>query len=359
MSREEMEKLLGGYATDTLGDAERRALFEAALNDQELFDTLAKEQALRDVLEDSFSRQQLLEALRPARAPRGWRAWQWLPLPASMAIAGGLAALVIGAGWLFHRGGTPARQEALVAQVQSPATPVKPFEPPLYPQSRKDEISLPAPPALKQSRKVKTALLPAAVPAPPLPRAKAVDSLEAASATTAALARQMYVEPDTSVKAPAPAALARTRVVRTDAAVTTGSLGAEYSLLLKRSDGEYAPVSPDAEFHTGDSIRLRLVANQDGYLYLFQHRSTGGWSFVDGQPVEQGQTCQLPRSGALQFEEPGQKDFLVVRSSRGEPSLAGLDSPELGALAGGAAAASLQPRAGLQRTALKISLQVR
>src|ERR1017187_9537418 len=51
MSREEIQKLLGGYATDTLSEAERRALFEAAIEDQELFDALAKEQALRDVLQ--------------------------------------------------------------------------------------------------------------------------------------------------------------------------------------------------------------------------------------------------------------------------------------------------------------------
>ena len=78
MSREEIQKLLGGYATDTLSEAERSALFEAALEDQELFDVLAKEQALRDVLQEPFARQQLLDALGPARAPARIRAWQWL-----------------------------------------------------------------------------------------------------------------------------------------------------------------------------------------------------------------------------------------------------------------------------------------
>ena len=68
MSREEIQKLLGGYATDTLSEAERRALFEAALEDQELFDALAKEDALRDVLRDPSARQQLIAALGPARA---------------------------------------------------------------------------------------------------------------------------------------------------------------------------------------------------------------------------------------------------------------------------------------------------
>ena len=47
MKREHVRKLLGGYATGTLTPDEQQALFEAALNDQELFDALAGEEALR------------------------------------------------------------------------------------------------------------------------------------------------------------------------------------------------------------------------------------------------------------------------------------------------------------------------
>jgi len=36
MTQEEIHKLLGGYATNTLTEAERNALFAAALDDQEL-----------------------------------------------------------------------------------------------------------------------------------------------------------------------------------------------------------------------------------------------------------------------------------------------------------------------------------
>ena len=96
MSREEIQKLLGGYATDTLSAAERSALFEAALEDQELFDALAKEQALRDVLQDVSAREQLIAALGPAREPFARRAWRWLPQPAALAMAGGMLAVLIG-----------------------------------------------------------------------------------------------------------------------------------------------------------------------------------------------------------------------------------------------------------------------
>ena len=70
MKREDIRKLLGGYATGTLTEEERQALFEAALEDQELFDALAKEQPLRDLLEDPAARAQLLAALDDSLLPR-------------------------------------------------------------------------------------------------------------------------------------------------------------------------------------------------------------------------------------------------------------------------------------------------
>jgi hypothetical protein len=115
MNREEIQKLLGGYATDTLSEAERRALFEAALEDQDLFDALAKEQVLRDVLHDSSARQQLIQALGPARESLPW--WR---RPAVLAMAGGMAALLIVAGIVLLRTRPAARQEVIVAKAIAP-----------------------------------------------------------------------------------------------------------------------------------------------------------------------------------------------------------------------------------------------
>jgi hypothetical protein len=69
MKREDIRKLLGGYATGTLTAEERQALFEAALDDQELFDALTKEQPLRDLLEDPAARARLLAALDDSPLP--------------------------------------------------------------------------------------------------------------------------------------------------------------------------------------------------------------------------------------------------------------------------------------------------
>src|SRR5580700_2931708 len=123
MSREEIQRLLGGYATDTLSEEERSALFEAALEDQELFDALAKEQALRDVLQDPSARERLIEALDTVREPIAGRVWHWLGWlhrPVVLAMAGGLAVLLIVGGLALWRAKLPARREALVADALVP-----------------------------------------------------------------------------------------------------------------------------------------------------------------------------------------------------------------------------------------------
>src|SRR5438105_15014997 len=94
----QMERLLGGYATNTLTDAERQALFEAALDDQELFNALQDEQALRDLLDDSASRRMIERAVnQPKPEPaRGWfvRPWVW-GLAGCAAAAGALVLVLI------------------------------------------------------------------------------------------------------------------------------------------------------------------------------------------------------------------------------------------------------------------------
>ncbi len=95
MRREELEKLLGGYAAGTLTPEERRALLEAAVSDQALFDALANEEPLRDALEDPACRARVLEALGPPA--RGWsgRFTDWLARPQAWALAASVAGAVV------------------------------------------------------------------------------------------------------------------------------------------------------------------------------------------------------------------------------------------------------------------------
>ncbi len=122
MTPEEARKLVGGYATGSLTEAERRALFEAALEDQELFEELAGEQALKEVLDEPGARQRLIAALEPSTQPARWwvRTWPWA------ATAALTAAIVIGIAVTTRP--EPPQQ---IAQVLKSAEPVNaPAAPP-------------------------------------------------------------------------------------------------------------------------------------------------------------------------------------------------------------------------------------
>ena len=87
--------LVAGYATDSLGEAERRELLRAALDDQALFDTLVEDDGLRALLQDSAGRQEVLAVLEE---PTGWeRVRAWFERPATLLDLGAVATLVLGA----------------------------------------------------------------------------------------------------------------------------------------------------------------------------------------------------------------------------------------------------------------------
>src|ERR1700687_1669359 len=94
MTNEEIRKLLGGYATTTLTDAERKVLFEAALDDQELFNAMQEEQALKDLLSDPVSHEQVREALEKPASGKNAAAW-WSQWWAWGSVAGAVAAAVV------------------------------------------------------------------------------------------------------------------------------------------------------------------------------------------------------------------------------------------------------------------------
>ncbi len=119
MNREEIQKLLGGYATGTLTPEEQQALFTAALDDQELFDALGREQALRDLLRDPSAKAQLLAVLDAPTAERGgFLAWLRRPMVAGLAVAG-VAAIAMVSVWQATRGTRPAA-EVMVAELKIP-----------------------------------------------------------------------------------------------------------------------------------------------------------------------------------------------------------------------------------------------
>lgn len=112
------EQILGGYATDTLTEEEKRQLFEAALHDQTLFDALADEEALKALLADPEARHRILAILQsgnPQETATSQSSWlSWCRRPSSLAWAGSIAAMGLALifGWQMEKDWGPmVRQE--------------------------------------------------------------------------------------------------------------------------------------------------------------------------------------------------------------------------------------------------------
>ncbi len=123
MNNEEIRKLLGGYATNTLTESERSALFEAALDDQDLFNALQDEQALKELLADPASRQAIRHALEQSLSQPNALAW-WSTSTRWMwggAIAAAVATLLIVAVIQRHRPQPEPARRVEVASNQKPA----------------------------------------------------------------------------------------------------------------------------------------------------------------------------------------------------------------------------------------------
>ncbi len=207
MSPEDIKKLLGGYATGTLTAAEQEALFAAALEDQELFDALAREESLRDLLRDPAARAELLSALdTPASRPGGL--WQWLrsPLVAGLATAG-VAAIALVAVWQVTRFQHLNRPAAtIVAEMKrpdaGPALPAAPAAPAAEPAEGRPRTKLADAPAAAMAEK-KTAH----VTAPPSAAQPAAGERAQVAEAPAALMKDKAIVPTMAPPPPpAPAA---------------------------------------------------------------------------------------------------------------------------------------------------------
>jgi hypothetical protein len=228
MTQEEIRKLLGGYAANTLTERERTALFEAALEDQELFDTLQNEDALRELLADPVSREQIRQALKPVAAERPfWMRQPWLIGAASVAVAAVIAIVLV----TSHREPAATSVPTQMAQSQVEHELERP----------KLEAPQPAPtPAVPTPERKRAARLvdrPAALAARPA----------AALAIQQAIAKQ---EPTNDVA---------------NASLYTGPL-VRYA--VQRSGP------------SGDAIRIQVVSQLEGNLTLYRMDAGGQWQRV-------------------------------------------------------------------------------
>lgn len=133
----EAEKLLGGYAAGILTEAEKTALFRAALEHQELFDALANEEALRELLADPATRSHLLALLDEPRIRRPIPFWR---RPATLGLAASLLLMVTTSLVLWQRE-QPVAPAPSTSKVDSKAP--SPIPPPLGASSAKQVVKEP------------------------------------------------------------------------------------------------------------------------------------------------------------------------------------------------------------------------
>ena len=286
----EIRHLLGGYATGTLTDDERARLFAAALDDQALFDALAEEQPLKDLLDDPESRGYLLAeldqplqtdtpvvAVRMSKMARSAPALTstsvsmpppkptarfWLPFAAVM-----MALLVTGWFW-WKSAPEPNLQVAVNAPSASPG-PVSPkqaakdSDPPKTPPQRiRAPIAISAPEPKPSSPGPSLAATPTPMPAEArqeLARADTVQPLKKEIDAVADKAQvNKVVAEATTTPAPAPA-------------VPTGNLASSAASptppayrLLRLQNSQYVPTSAATRFQAGDTIVILLPVPSTG-----------------------------------------------------------------------------------------------
>ena len=359
MKPQDAEKLLGGYATDTLTEAERQALFEAALANQDLFNALADEQALRELLSDPRCRRRLLGLLKPRKEPFYHRLAAWLKRPAPWALAGSVAAtvLIMTAIIRLNRPAAtlpPAAQAPVqIAQKVAPASPeVAPSPPPqLEKKKQRTPAAHPQPAPVREMQLAeKSETLATAPPAPAEPpKELALPSFQAQVAAAPkgvgfkAMAEQEaqrgVLTAPLAAQRPSKAPSSRDtwglRQAQTKALAGAppiqplpGALGLRYTILKQGADGQYSAIDPEAVFQPGDSIRLSVEANQTGYLSVLRQDPAGTWNLLHQVQIQQriGQT--IPSSGAIPLaNQPGQDRLLLVFSRSPQDEFQDLAQP--------------------------------
>ncbi len=352
MNPAEARKLLGGYASGILTEQERKALFEAALEDQELFEALADEQALREVLAAPAARQHLLRALD--RQPvTGFRAWLQKPKVWALSAATAAAAimtLVVSQ----HVAVKPALQ---MARNEAPAALQAPPPPPAETASMPPPKPASAPPEKAKTREladtarerrqeaelrqderkeavsepVTVAVAPPApvlLPEPPPPAAPAAQPVRDSAAAPASQRAPMAANSAGPAQGFAmgrlssASAMARKKTAAAEHDTVPGAVAGGRGLakavasppyvIQKRSpDGSFITAPAGADFAAGDTVRIQVQPTADGFLYVFE-KDGANWTPVPfAASVQRAATYLLP---AVSLNAPGVRVFRLVFS---------------------------------------------
>jgi hypothetical protein len=119
--------------------------------------------------------------------------------------------------------------------------------------------------------------------------------------------------------------------VRQDSGQTasTAPLGLRYSIVRQTEKGP-DEVDSGTMFHSGDKFRLRVEANDTGYLYLIERGSSNRWTLLFPETtiaggdnvVQKGRVYDLPPGYWFEFDSrPGVEKLFLVLSRKPEPDL--------------------------------------
>jgi len=254
VTHDEAMKLLGGYATNTLSEEERKALLNAAIDDQELFDALEREQALKDVFDDRMARAEIRQALEPP--PSAWwnRPWAW----GGAGIA--VAAMALAAVWLGDRQHEKAPVEVAQVTQTEKSPPV-----PAVSSPQPSELKPPAPARATRARE----------------SAKKQEEPRAAALAKDALKEDQAAPVQQALPSGVAGAASQLQLQATSQDMTRSMLAASksaspppisYSLLRRDASQLDIRVSP-SDVHEADSVRLTVQPLSAGMLSVFLLRN--------------------------------------------------------------------------------------
>ncbi len=344
MMPDDARKLLGGYATGTLTSEEREALFAAALHDQSLFDELAKEQVLKEALDDAGIRAELLGVVTERAGSRWLR---WWPVPAgALALAALTVALLVNrkpAAMNDVAMTVPSSMQPQIVRAPPPAEtilklPGKRNEKASSTDSRKPD-SLPGTGAVVRSEQERPAPIvseaprPQVAPAPPsvgavapppaqAERADAQDK-EKAVATLNAAAQPAAAGAVGKPGAPAPS---NAQVLFEGGAPPSGIAGGavfrsqalrleESAAMAKKVEGLARPFSRPGVKYSFVPEGVSVEPNHSGYLQAFTRNSAGAW--VDAWAGPQAVKAHVP----VTLRAPG-GELVLVLAAQIMPALA-------------------------------------
>lgn len=324
MINEEIRKLLGGYATNTLTESERKLLFEAALDDQELFDALQQEQALKDLLANPVARAEVRQALEQSIPAKSWwtRWWAWGSAAGAVAVAAGVLVVVQqnrpGSNPIVATRSVGERPESVASAAPQPraalsdasVTDDKKRESDRLnalrrfaygtrgAEKRAPRAAAPATAALRDTTKDSSA----PVPPPPVIQNEPAPQSPSPAATAGLAGQQAGHAQSQTAQAPAQAPppisvaveaqqfrqdsqpapqLAKQLDTAANASVANynGPL-VHYSVTKPDAGGKESRGSSDQDLKTGDVFRLNVSSDVSGYLALYQLDKLGEWTRV-------------------------------------------------------------------------------